>query len=209
MGLKDVIVPQDKIFFDLFEQQADVVIEAADKLVEIFNDYTDIAEKYRQMKEIEHRGDMLTHKTFDELNRTFITPFEPEEISRLASALDDVIDFIDDGTRLLVVYDVTEADQYMKSFAACLREAAEELKTGIKALRNLKEVDTIKHAAIELNRLENVGDQLLTESLRNLFTSTDPIRIIKLKDVYEKFEIATDKCEDVANIFTSILIRHT
>ena len=209
MGLKDIIVPQDKIFFDLFDEQAEIVCEAADHLVHIFEDYTDIEEKYRQMKEIEHKGDTLTHKIFDELNRTFITPFEPEEISRLASALDDVIDFIDDGTRLLVVYKVTEADQYMKDFAACIREGAGILKTGLHALRNLKEVDTIKHAAIELNRLENVGDQLLTASLTNLFESSDPIRLIKLKDVYEKYEIATDKCEDVANIFTALLIRHT
>ncbi|HJJ48157.1 MAG TPA: DUF47 family protein [Methanocorpusculum sp.] len=209
MGLKDIIVPQDKVFFDLFEQQTAVLIEACDKLVETFNDYTDISEKYRQMKEIEHKGDTITHKTFDELNRTFITPFEPEEISRLASALDDVIDFIDDGTRLLVVYDVKECDEYMKQFAACLREAADVINKGIHALRNLKEAETIKAASIDLHRIENVGDQLLTASLQELFKSTDPIRIIKLKDVYEKYEIATDKCEDVANIFSAILIRHT
>ncbi|HJJ27882.1 MAG TPA: DUF47 family protein [Methanocorpusculum sp.] len=209
MGLKDIIVPQDKVFFDLFAQQGDVLIEACDKLVELFNDYTDIPEKYRQIKEIEHKGDNITHKTFDELNRTFITPFEPEEISRLGTALDDVIDCIDDGTRMLVVYDVKECDEYMKKFAQCLLEAAHIIKKGILILSNLKEAEALKAASIELHRIENTGDQLLTASLQELFKSTDPIRIIKLKDIYEKFEIATDKCEDVANIFSAIIIRHT
>lgn len=209
MGLKNIIVPQDKIFFELFEEQADVVCEAADMLIKIFDDYTNIEEKYRQMKAIEHKGDVVAHKAHDELNRTFITPFEPEEISRLVTSLDDVIDFIDDGARMLLVYEVQTPDQFMREFAKCIRQAADEIKTGIKNLRTLKDTAAINTSCVELNRLENVADDILTSALRNLFKTNDAVEIIKLKDIYEHFEIATDKCEDVADVFSAIIIRHT
>lgn len=209
MGLKSIIVPQDRIFFELFEEQASVVCTAAELLVDIFADYTNIEEKYRKMKEIEHQGDAIAHKAYNELNRTFITPFEPEEISRLVTALDDVIDYIDDGARMLLIYEVTKTDQFMVEFAKCIRQAAEEIKTGISGLRTLKDTETIKGCCIEINRLENVADEILSNAVRNLFKNNDPVDIIKLKDIYEHLEIATDKCEDVSDVFSAILIRHT
>lgn len=209
MGLKNLIVPQDKIFFELFEEQAATVCKAADMLIDIFSDYTNIEEKYRLMKEIEHQGDAIAHRAYDELNRTFITPFEPEEISRLVTALDDVIDYIDDGARMLLIYEVKKTDQFMIEFAKCIRQAADEIKTGISGLRTLKDTETIKGCCIEINRLENVGDEILSTAIRNLFKSNDPVEIIKLKDIYEHLEIATDKCEDVSDVFSAILIRHT
>ncbi|HJJ41965.1 MAG TPA: DUF47 family protein [Methanocorpusculum sp.] len=209
MSLKGLIVPQDKIFFELFEEQADVVCEAAEMLNKFFEDYSDLEEKYRQMKHIEHKGDLVAHKAFDELNRTFITPLEPEEISKLVTSLDDVIDYIDDGARMLLIYNVEKKDQFMEAFAKCIRQAADEIKIGISSLRTLKDSEKINNTCIELNRIENVGDEILSEALRNLFKTDDPINIIKLKDIYEHFETATDKCEDVADIFRAILIRHT
>ena len=209
MGLKDLIAPQDKIFFELFEEQANTICKAADLLATIFADYTDLDEKYRQMKEIEHMGDAITHRAYDELNRTFITPFEPEEISRLVTSLDDVIDNIDDVAHMLLIYRVKTTDEFMKEFAKCLIQSAEEIKTGIEGLRTLKDTETIKGCSIELNRLENVADEILSRALSDLFKSTDPVEIIKLKDIYEHLEIATDKCEDISNVFSAILIRHT
>lgn len=209
MGLKNLIAPQDKIFFELFEEQANTICNAADLLAVIFADYTNLEEKYRQMKEIEHLGDAITHRAYDELNRTFITPFEPEEISRLVTALDDVIDNIDDVAHMLLVYKVKKTDEFMTEFAKCLKQSGEEIKTGIEGLRTLKDTETIKGCSIELNRLENVADEILSRALSDLFKSTDPVEIIKLKDIYEHLEIATDKCEDISNVFSAILIRHT
>lgn len=209
MSLKDLVVPQDKVFFELFEEQASIACEAANQLVNIFSDYTNIEEKYRVMKDIEHRGDAMAHKAYDELNRTFITPFEPEEISSLVTSLDDVVDFIDEGARLLLIYEIPKPDQFMIEFAKCIRQATEEIKTGVGVLRTLKDIETLKGCCIEINRLENVADELLTSALRNLFKSTDPVEIIKTKDIYEHFESAADRCEDVADVLTAILIRHT
>ena len=209
MGLKSWVVPQDKVFFELFEEQAEIACEAADLLQNIFADYTDIPEKYRQMKDLEHRGDAMAHRAYDELNRTFITPIEPEEISHLTTALDDVIDFVDSGTNMLLIYEIEQPDEFMVAFASVIRQATEEIRTGVAGLRTLNDPETIKGCCIEINRLENQADDILSHALQNLFKTKDPVKIIKFKDIYEHFEIATDKCEDVADVFASILIRHT
>jgi len=209
MGLKNLLMPQDKLFFELFEEQAGIVCEAADLLENIFADYTNIQEKYRQMKDLEHRGDVVAHRAYDELNRTFITPIEPEEISRLVTALDDVIDFIDSGAHLLLIYEIEKPDAFMVEFSSVIHQVAEEIRTGVAGLRTLNDPEAIKRCCVEINRLENQGDDILSNALYSLFKTKDPVEIIKFKDVYEHFEIATDKCEDVAGVFAAILIRHT
>ncbi len=209
MGLKDIVIPQDKIFFELFEQQAEVAVSAADQLVNIFTDYTDVEAKYHALKAIEHKGDEITHRAHDELNRTFITPFEPEEISRLINTLDDVVDFIDEGARFLIIYEIKKPDEGMLEIAKCLRKAAEEIRIGIKGLRTLKDTKQMKASIAEINRLENEADELQTKALKQLFATNDPIHIMKMKDIYEHFEEAADRCEDVADVLTAILIRHT
>lgn len=210
MSFKDLFTPQDAVFFDLFEEQAEIACEASAKLIAIFEDYTNLEVKYRALKDVEHRGDATAHKAYDELNRTFITPLEPEEISRLVTALDDVVDFIDEGARLLLTYDIKQPDHFMLDFAKCIHQAAEEIKTGVSCLRSsIKNPAVLKDCCIEINRLENVADELLTSALKQLFQSTDPIEIIKFKDIYEHFETAADKCEEVASVLTAILIRHT
>ena len=210
MSLKDLFTPQDTIFFNLFEEQAEIACDASAKLVDLFENYNNVEAKYRALKDVEHKGDATAHKAFDELNRTFITPLEPEEISRLVTSLDDVVDFIDEGARLLLTYDIKNPDHFMLDFAKCLHQAAHEIRTGVKCLRSsIKEPEVLKGACIEINRLENVADELLTSALKNLFKSTDPIEIIKFKDIYEHFETAADKCEEVASVLTAILIRHS
>ncbi|HJJ63231.1 MAG TPA: DUF47 family protein, partial [Methanocorpusculum sp.] len=117
MSLKDLFTPQDTIFFDLFEEQAEIACDASAKLVDLFENYNNVEAKYRALKDVEHKGDATAHKAFDELNRTFITPLEPEEISRLVTSLDDVVDFIDEGARLLLTYDIKNPDHFMLDFA--------------------------------------------------------------------------------------------
>lgn len=209
MSLKDIMIPQDKIFFELFEQQAEIAVQAATQLVDIFTDYTNIEEKYHALKDIEHKGDNLTHTAHDELNQTFITPFEPEEISRLVNTLDDIVDFMDEGARFLVIYNIEKPDPGLLGVAQCLLDAAKEIQKGVKLLRTLKDVDGLKQCITEINRQENVADDLETKALRDLFATQDPLYIMKMKDIYERLESSADKCEDVADVLTAILIRHT
>ena len=209
MSLKNLMIPQDKVFFELFEEQAGIAVEAATQLVDIFTDYRNIEEKYHKLKEIEHRGDEATHRAHDELNQTFITPFEPEEISRLVNTLDDIVDFIDEGARFLVIYNIEKPDPGLIDIAKCLLDATKEIQTGIKYLRTLKNVEGMKHSIREINRLENVADELETKAMRDLFATNDPLYIMKMKDIYEHLESSADKCEDLADVMTAILIRHT
>ena len=202
-------MPTDKVFFELFESQADVACRAADLLVDIFTNYTDVEGKYRKLKSIEHEGDDITHKAYDELNRTFITPFEPEEISRLITTLDDIVDFIDEGARHLITYNIATPAPTMLEIAQCLQSATREIQKGVSQLRSLKNVEELQKICVEINRYENLADELETKALKELFASNDAIHIIKMKDIYEHFENAADKCEDVADVLTAIIIRHT
>lgn len=197
------------MFFDLFEEMAGAVVEAADALVELMDDYTDLGTKSQHMKELEHEGDRITHMIYQELNRTFITPLEPEEISRLATAMDDVIDCIEGSVQQLRSYGITATDSPMRQFAKLIQLSATEMQTAVKGIRSMKDVQSIEARCIELNRLENVADEVLGHALTELFRGNDPLTIIKLKDVYENLERATDRCEDVANVLSDIVIRHS
>ncbi|NYT05594.1 MAG: DUF47 family protein, partial [Methanomicrobiales archaeon] len=184
-------------------------VTASEQLVELVEDYADVKNKCHKMKQIEHKGDQITHSIYELLNRTFITPLEPEEISRLASALDDILDYIDGTTRQMYVYDIPATDAYMVELAKLIHLSAMELESAVKSVRNMKNAKNIEERCIEINRLENLADDVLGHALRELFRSDNAITIIKLKDIYENLEMATDKCEDAANVLSDIAIRHT
>jgi uncharacterized protein len=209
VGIKEWVVPQDRIFFDLLEKQAETVVKGADLLVELVEDYTNVKMKVHQMKEIEHAGDEITHEIYEQLNRTFITPLEPEEISRLASALDDILDYIDGTAQQMFAYGITETDSAMIELAQLIQVSAVELESAVKGIRTIKDPAGIEQRCIEINRLENIADSVLGHAIMDLFKTNDAVTIIKLKDVYENLELATDKCEDAANILSDIAIRHS
>ncbi|TAJ44461.1 DUF47 domain-containing protein [Methanofollis fontis] len=209
MGLKEWIVPQDRAFFDLFEKLADTANEGAELLQNLVNDYEDVQNKCHKMKQIEHEGDAISHQIFEQLNLTFITPLEPEEISRLAKALDDILDYIDGTTQQMYGYGVTETDTYMQELARLINLSTTEVKTAVRMIRKLDNPKAVERHCIEINRLENLADVVLGEAIKNLFATNDAITIIKLKDIYENLEEATDKCEDVANVLSDIAIRHS
>lgn len=209
VGIKEWVVPQDRIFFDLLEKQAETVVKGADLLVELVEDYTNVKEKVQLMKDIEHEGDEITHEIYEQLNRTFITPLEPEEISRLASALDDILDYIDGTAQQMHSYCIKETDDAMIELAKLIQVSVVEVEGAVKGIRTIKDPKNIEERCIEVNRLENIADGVLGRAIRNLFTTSDAITIIKLKDIYENLELATDKCEDAANILSDIAIRHS
>lgn len=209
MGIKEWLIPQDKVFFDLFEKLARVVVESAEHLEMMVNGEERSDETHKKIKGLEREGDVIMHEIYEILNRTFITPLDPLEISRLATALDDILDYIDDSAEKLEIYGITEYDSAMKNFAQLIRLSVVQLECGIRSIRSIKDTSTIETCGIEVNRLENLADDLLSRTLQQLFSTTDAVTIIKLKDIYECLEIATDKCEDVVNVLSDIGIRHS
>lgn len=209
MGIREVLIPQDQVFFDLFEEMAGIVVSAADLLVQFMESGASPYGCCPQLKDLEHAGDLATHRIYDHLNRTFITPLEPEEISRLASVLDDVLDCIEGSVQMMRVYGIEEADSVMRQLAKLIQLSTGELEGAIRGLRKLSNGKGIGDRVIEVNRLENLADDVLGHALSDLFRTNDALRILKFKDVYEELERATDRCETVANIISDIVIRHT
>lgn len=209
MGIKEWLIPQDKVFFDLFERLARLVVLSAEELEEMVNNRTDRFDSVKKIKDLEHQGDSITHEIYENLNRTFITPLDPLEISRLASALDDILDYIDDSAEKMINYDISDFDNYMQDFAQIIRLSVVQLECGVKMIRGSKNLASLDSCSIEVNRLENLADDLLARSIQQLFREKEAIRIIKLKDIYECLETATDKCEDVTNVLSDISIRHS
>jgi uncharacterized protein len=209
MGLRELLIPHDKVFFDLFEKQAAVVKEAAWQLVALTEDFTSVKEKRHEIEKLEHKGDQITHDIYDQLNRTFITPLDPEEISRLASAMDEVLDYIDGATEKMYYYGIDSTDAHMIELAKLIHMSTTEIEGAVKGIRSIKDPKYVEERCIEVNRLENLADDVLAHAVTDLFKTTDAITIIKLKDIYEHLETATDYCEDVANVLSDIAIRHS
>ncbi len=209
MGLRELLIPQDKVFFDLFEKQAAINKEAAWQLVALTEDFTNVKEKRHQIELLEQKGDLITHDIYTQLNSTFITPLDPEEISRLASALDDVLDYIDGATEKMYYYGIEATDTHMIELAKIIHMSTAEIESAVKGIRSIKDPKYIDERCIEVNRLENLADDVLAHAVTDLFKTNDAIAIIKFKDIYEHLETATDRCEDVVNVLSDIAIRHS
>jgi len=209
MGLRELLIPKDKVFFDLFEKQAGGVKEAAWQLVALTEDFTNVKDKRHAIEKLEHKGDQITHDIYEQLNSSFITPIDPEEISKLASALDEVLDYIDGATEKMYYYGIGSTDSHMIELAKLIHMSTVEIESAVKGIRSIKDPRYIEERCIEVNRLENLADDVLAHAVTDLFKTTDAITIIKLKDIYEHLETATDNCEDVANVLSDIAIRHS
>ena len=209
MGLRELLIPHDKVYFDLFEKQAGVLKEAAWQLVALTEDFTNVKEKRHEIEKLEHKGDQITHDIYKQLNTSFITPIDPEEISRLASSLDEVLDYIDGSTEKMYYYNIGATDAHMIELAKLIHMSTCEIESAVKGIRSIKDPRYIEERCIEVNRLENLADDVLAHAVTDLFKTNDAIAIIKFKDIYEHLETATDYCEDVANVLSDIAIRHS
>ncbi|SNQ59340.1 DUF47 domain-containing protein [Candidatus Methanoperedens nitratireducens] len=209
MGLKEWILPQDKHFFNMLENESQNVLDGSTAFLDLLNNYESIKEKQQKIKDIEHQGDDFVHEIFEELNKTFITPIDHEDISKLASAFDDVLDYIDGTATRLVLYDIQKPEENMLKLAEVLLKQATELNQALSGLRNIKNPKEIERRCIEVNRLENIADDLYKTSVADLFKRKDAIEIMKLKEVYERLEFATDKCEDAANVISDIVVKNS
>jgi uncharacterized protein Yka (UPF0111/DUF47 family) len=209
MSFLQRFIPQDTVFFDLFEQQAVIVSDAGHKLVNLTKDFTDVKQKRKEIELLEQQGDDITHAIFERLNRTKNPPLAPSEISALASSLDEVLDYIDGSVEKMVYYGIESSDTYMIELAKLIHLSTVEIEAAVKNIRSIKDPSFIRDRCIEINRLENVADDVLAEAITNLFKTKDPMIIIKMKDIYDWLEIATDECEDVADVLSDIAFHHS
>ncbi len=198
------------IFFKTLEEMADVLYETVDRFANYVNgDLPDVSAFAKEMKEFEHRGDKCTHIVLTELNKTFITPIEREDIMELIKKLDDVLDGIEACASRFEMYQITKADPFIRKFGVCLRGSAQEIKTAIYLLTQ-KKLLAIQPHCVKINELENEGDDLMRQGIKHLFMNVkDPIELIKHKEIYERLEETTDSCEDVANTLQSIIMRNS
>lgn len=210
MGFKEWIIPQEKHFFDLLEQQADVVLEGAVALMDLTRKFERVSEKRDKIKDIEHKGDDLVHTISEELNKTFVTPIDHEDISKLTSRLDDILDYIEAASHRMWSYEIKSPPPEMVKLVEVILSSAKEVNHAVKDLRNFKRSDNeIAKHCIEINRLENVADDITHSAVADLFKMKDAVELIKLKEIYEYLEEATDKCEDAADVINDVFNKNS
>ena len=200
-------LPKEDEYFTFFIQMGAKIEEAANLLVEMLEHGKDEYEVYiKRIKDVEHECDTITHKMTTKLNKSFITPFDREDIYHLSVALDDICDYIDAGSRAIVMYDIGEPNLYMGALAKVIQQLGGQIS---KAVSMLSRPNGINDHFVEIHRLENEADDIYFRAMRELFRdATDPLLVIKSKEIYEILENATDRCESVANIIESIVLKH-
>jgi predicted phosphate transport protein (TIGR00153 family) len=205
-----ILVPKDKKFIPLFEDGADNLVKGAQALNKFFIT-TDKAERENiisQIKEMEKQGDDITHQIYDELNKTFITPFDREDIYKLNGSIDDVMDFINSVSQKFRLHAPKESMPAFLELSELILQAAREIKTAISELRNLKNPKKIMESCIRINEIENQADEIYHGGLSYIFENQkDAIELIKIKEVLATLEKATDKEEDVSDVIKSILVK--
>ncbi len=199
------IIPRETKFFDLFADVAGNVTDGARLLTGILEDFNNLESRVDKLKEIEHKGDDLTHAILTKLNQTFITPFDREDIHRLASALDDVLDFVNAAGQRLLLYKIRSAPSSANELAKLIVRQSEELS---KAVGLLEKTHGVMEHCVEVNRLEDEADRVCREAIGRLFEhEKDAIQLIKMKELYEVLELATDKAEDAANVLEAVVLK--
>ncbi|MFZ1930565.1 MAG: DUF47 family protein [Candidatus Sulfotelmatobacter sp.] len=201
------LIPKDTSFFQMFSAMSENLIAGAGALVGLFADYRDVDAKIDEIRRIEREGDELTHAILTKLNQTFITPFDREDIHQLASKLDDVLDFINASGARLVMYRITDPPPAAAELAKIILMQTQELQKAVSLMQ--KNGNILVHC-VEINRLENEADLVSQHAIAKLFEyEKDPINLIKVKELLEFLERATDKAEDVANVLETVVLKNT
>jgi len=202
------LMPKEEKFFDMFDNQASHMVETAKVFKNLVQNWSLDSDRVAKIRDLEHEADIITHEMMDKLNRTFITPFDREDIHALAKEMDDVVDLIQAVTNRMHLFKIASTTDELVQMADVLLQATEALKKALGGLRDLNRPRRILDYCIEVNRLENQGDRVLEMALGKLFDhAQDPLDVMKWKEIYEIAETATDKCEDVANTIESIVVK--
>ncbi len=210
-SIMKIFMPKDRIFYSLFEEVADGVAKMGKLLKEVVAqpDKDKRAALVSQIEDQEHVNDDLTHKVFTELGRNFITPFDREDIHYLASALDDICDYIYATAKKINFYKVNPSDPGIQKMAELIDQGTDQVRAAVKELRNMRDMRKITDALVRVNSIENQADDIFDMSIDRLFeTEPDAKEVIKKREIYQVMEIVTDKCEDAANVIESIIIKY-
>jgi hypothetical protein len=201
------LIPKEEKFFILFKELARNIVEGAQLFKEMLDDFSDPVASQKKIKQIEHNGDILTHDIVKKLNKSFVTPFDREDIYALSGALDDILDLIDACSQRFVMYNVEQPTATAKEMAFLILKSCQSLEGAIALLGS--NLEQINRYCVEVNSLENEADRVCREAISRLFDEEkDPIQLIKWKEIYETLERACDKCEDAVNILESVVLKN-
>jgi uncharacterized protein len=206
-----IFLPKDRVFFQLFESVAEELVKMGEKLKEVVNepDFDKRGQLIQEIEDMEHVNDDLTHNIFTELGKNFITPFDREDIHYLASALDDIADYIYASAKKINFYRVNPNDIGIKKMADLIAVGCVHVHKAVTELRNMKNMRQITDALVAINSIENQADDIFDMSIERLFaTEPDAKEVIKMREIYQVLEIVTDKCEDAANVIESIIVKY-
>ncbi len=209
MGIKEWLVPQDKVFFDLLDSIAEAQVEAAEYLKTVIERPDRMFEHNLKMKEMESHCDSLVHRLLTQLNLSFITPIEHDDLAALARKLDDVVDNIYGAISKMYLFEATELPPDFPKLVDVVVRACAETKEGVFALRKMKKKDLVNRHCVEVNRLENVADEISRQMIADLYKRGDVLMILKHKEIIDILEEAVDCCEDVADILSDIVVKNT
>ncbi len=202
-------IPREQKFFDLFEGSARNMVKAAQVLKGMVDTWEDVGKSVDEITALEHEGDTITHQIMAQLHRTFVTPFDREDITMLAHTLDDVTDFIHATADAMFIYKIDRPSQRAKELADIIVQAAVEVEKAIPLLRHRSELKKVLPRCVEINRLENVADRVFHSAQAELFdNTTDMAQVIKWREIYEYMESATDRCEDVSNVLEGVALKY-
>ena len=206
---KFTFIPREKKFFDLFEANIANALKVAEELQELVESWEYLATKASLIDDLEHEGDHFTHQIMALLHRTFITPFDREDIAALANAMDDVVDFMHAAVMAMEMYHVDEPSPRVKELAMIIVAAVKELQVAVGLLRQSSKLRDMLPHCVEVNRLENAADSIFRSAMKELFEDgKDFAHVIKWREIYDQLESATDRCEDVANVLEGIALKH-
>ncbi|HET7567091.1 MAG TPA: DUF47 family protein [Gaiellaceae bacterium] len=201
------LVPQKREFFELYNRAAENTVAISARLVDLLDQFPENCDAIlRDIKDLEHEGDRLTHDLVDLLNRTFVTPFDRDDMYRLAGALDDVCDHVDESAGKIVGFGVREIREQARGQAHVIRRAAQKLADAVSRLEGFKDS---RRTLIELRELEDEGDRIAHDAISSLFAAgADPLSVIRWKDIHERLEEAVDACENAADVLEAILVKN-
>jgi uncharacterized protein len=204
------LLPKEGKFFKLFEESAQNAVEVAQKLKDLLYTWDNIEDRVAGIADLEHKGDNITHQIATELHRTFVTPFDREDITLLAQSLDDVTDFIHSAADFMLLYSVEQPTNRAKELADVIVEITLETQKAVGQLKkHIDQREMLKYC-VEVNRMENVADRIFRSALAELFANTTDVRLlIKWREIYEHMETVTDRCEDVANVLEGVAIKYS
>jgi uncharacterized protein len=199
----------DKVIIDALQHQADNLLQATEMLVELITNYSDVDTKRSKIKDFEHRGDVIAHKLFNIIDETFVTPFDREDISRIASSIDEILDYTDGTADRLVLFKIQKPTPQMLELANILLYASQEVHFLMTRLRRLKNTQELIEHCNNISKYEHQADSIYMSAIAELFQAeANPIEIIKLKEVYETLEGAQDRCADVADVIEDITLKY-